>query len=104
MSLRSVYHYFPSLVRSLFPFCVFFPMELDLFWLLCHGTFYLNLIIYQKIDLLKSNAFIGIETDFKPYSILHFENYRLVYRSEEELLYIISVWDNRQNPSKLKNF
>ena len=67
-----------------------------------HDSKKLNLIIYQKIDLLKSNAFIGIETDFKPYSIFHFENYRLVYRSEEELLYIISVWDNRQNPSKLK--
>ena len=62
----------------------------------------LNLIIYQKIDLLKSNPFIGIETDFKPYRILLFENYGLVYRSDEELLYIISVWDHRQNPSKLK--
>ena len=62
----------------------------------------LNLIIYQKIDLLKSNPFIGIETDFITYRILHFENYGLVYRSEEELLYIISVWDNRQNPSGLK--
>ncbi len=67
-----------------------------------HYSKKLNLIIYQKIDLLKSNPFIGIETDFKPYRILHFENYGLVYRSEEELLYIISVWDNRQNPSKLK--
>ena len=67
-----------------------------------HYSKKLNLIIYQKIDLLKSNPFIGIETDFKTYRILHFENYGLVYRSEEELLYIISVWDNRQNPSKLK--
>lgn len=67
-----------------------------------HYSKKLNLIIYQKIDLLKSNPFIGIETDFKPYRILLFENYGLVYRSEEELLYIISVWDNRQNPSKLK--
>ena len=67
-----------------------------------HDSKKLNLIIYQKIDLLKSNPFIGIETDFKPYRILLFENYGLVYRSEEELLYIISVWDHRQNPSKLK--
>lgn len=67
-----------------------------------HYSKKLNLIIYQKIDLLKSNPFIGIETDFKPYRILLFENYGLVYRSDEELLYIISVWDHRQNPSKLK--
>lgn len=32
-----------------------------------HDSKKLNLIIYQKIDLLKSNPFIGIETDFKPY-------------------------------------
>ncbi|GGG52387.1 type II toxin-antitoxin system RelE/ParE family toxin [Epilithonimonas arachidiradicis] len=62
----------------------------------------LNLTIYQKIDLLKSNPLSGIETNFEPYRILHFENYGLVYRLEKDLLYIISVWDNRQNPSKLK--
>lgn len=62
----------------------------------------LNLTIYQKIDFLKSNPLSGIETNFEPNRILHFENYGLVYRLEKDLLYIISLWDNRQNPSKLK--
>ncbi|WP_312766348.1 type II toxin-antitoxin system RelE/ParE family toxin [Epilithonimonas sp.] len=63
----------------------------------------LNLIIYQKIDLLKSNPLIGTQTDFEFYRILHFENYGLVYRIEANVIFIISLWDNRQNPKKLKN-
>lgn len=62
----------------------------------------LNLLIYQKIDLLKSSPLIGSQTDFKLYRILHFENYGLVYRIDIDVIYIISLWDNRQNPKKLK--
>ena len=61
----------------------------------------LNLLIYQKIDLLKSNPLIGSQTDLNFYRILHFENYGLVYRIETDVIYIISLWDNRQNPKKL---
>lgn len=62
----------------------------------------LNFIIYQKIDILKSNPKAGIETEWENYRIIHFENYSLVYKIETSLIHIVSCWDNRQNPNKLK--
>lgn len=62
----------------------------------------LNLLIYEKIDLLKSSPFIGIEIENFGGRILNFEKYGLVYRISDKNIYILALWDNRQNPNKLR--
>ena len=62
----------------------------------------LNATIYAKIELIKLNPFIGIMGDLKPYRILYFGNYSLVYKKVSKIIYIGAFWDNRQNPNKLK--
>jgi hypothetical protein len=61
-----------------------------------------NKSIYDKIDLLKSNPHAGKFGSLKPFRILHLGNYSLVYRYSASVIYIISFWDNRQNPDTLK--
>jgi len=62
----------------------------------------LNLTIYEKTEFLKHNPLIGILGDLSPYRVLHFGNYSLIYKNAPNIVYIIAIWDNRQNPSKLK--
>lgn len=62
----------------------------------------INKSIYEKIDLLRLNPYAGKFGDLKPFRICHLGNYSLVYRYSESVIYIISFWDNRQNPNTLK--
>ena len=62
----------------------------------------INTEIYKNVDLLKINPLMGKLGSIKPFRILHLGNYSLVYRQSESVIYIISFWDNRQNPEKLK--
>ncbi|QOW09649.1 type II toxin-antitoxin system RelE/ParE family toxin [Kaistella flava (ex Peng et al. 2021)] len=61
----------------------------------------INLIIYEKIDLLESNPLIGEEIEDYNARIIHFENYGLVYKIEKHNIYILSFWDSKQNPKKI---
>lgn len=61
----------------------------------------LNLIAYEKIDLIKSSPFVGVKIRNENTRIIHFENYSLVYKISKSEIYILAFWDNRQNPSKL---
>lgn len=61
----------------------------------------LNLLIYEKIDLLQLNPFASEEIEDFHARILHFEKYGLVYKIEKQNIYILSFWDSRQNPKKL---
>lgn len=61
----------------------------------------LNLLIYEKIDLLKIFPLTGVEIQDENARILHFHNYSLVYRISKSEIYLLAFWDNRQNPSKL---
>lgn len=61
----------------------------------------LNLLIYEKIDLLKKFPLTGVEIQDENARILHFHNYSLVYRISKSEIYLLAFWDNRQNPSKL---
>lgn len=61
----------------------------------------INLLIYEKIDLLKNFPLTGVEIQNEDARILHFHNYSLVYKISQSEIYILAFWDNRQNPSKL---
>lgn len=60
----------------------------------------INLLIYEKIDLLKNFPLTGVEIQNEDARILHFHNYSLVYKISQSEIYILAFWDNRQNPSK----
>ena len=61
----------------------------------------INLLIYEKIDLLKNFPLTGVEIQNEDARILHFHNYSLVYKISQSEIYILAFWDNRRNPSKL---
>jgi plasmid stabilization system protein ParE len=53
--------------------------------------------------LAKANPLIGKATEVKNirYVIPH-PNYSIFYRHESQRIEVLVVWDNRQNPGKLK--
>ncbi|GHT56644.1 hypothetical protein FACS189446_8800 [Bacteroidia bacterium] len=65
--------------------------------------------ILDEVEFLKSFPQMGpIEQAFtdlpKTYRSLVVKNtYKVVYYVENEIIYIIAIWDCRQNPSKLKS-
>ena len=64
--------------------------------------------IVKKSILLESNPFIGVketlltERSFE-YRFLVVNNYKIIYRFNDNIIRIVSVFDCRQNPKKIKN-
>lgn len=64
--------------------------------------------IVKKSILLESNPFIGVKetllTD-RPfeYRFLVVNNYKIIYRFNDNIIRIVSVFDCRQNPQKMEN-
>lgn len=64
--------------------------------------------IVKRSILLKSNPFIGVKeallTD-RPfeYRFLVVNNYKIIYRFNDNIIRIVSVFDCRQNPQKMEN-
>ena len=56
------------------------------------------------IAIIKENPYLGSEIDFfeNIRRILIFSNYSLFYTIIEDDIYILSFWDNRQNPDGLE--
>lgn len=64
----------------------------------------LNTEIKRMLNLLKENYFMGAEIDFFEdiRRVLVFHNYSIFYTIIDENVYIVSFWDNRQNPDDLE--
>ncbi len=62
----------------------------------------LNRIIQSELRLLIQQPNIGNKTDVINVRALLIENYFVFYQINEKHIIIHSVWDTRQNPSKLK--
>ncbi|HAH24051.1 MAG TPA: type II toxin-antitoxin system RelE/ParE family toxin [Prolixibacteraceae bacterium] len=63
--------------------------------------------IIQKTLILESNPFVGVKEPLlsdRPdeYRYLVYKNYKIIYRCNDNLVVIITVFDSRQNPIKLK--
>ena len=58
----------------------------------------------KMIAIIKENPYLGSEIDFfeNIRRILIFSNYSLFYTIIEDDIYILSFWDNRQNPDGLE--
>lgn len=64
----------------------------------------LNTEIKNIIELVKENPLIGGEIDFFDgiRRMLVLRNYSIFYTIIENNIYIVSFWDNRQNPDGLE--
>lgn len=62
----------------------------------------LNAQIHNAINSLKDQAYIGVATKNKNIRNLIIGNYCIFYRINPEEIEIITIWDSRQNPDKLK--
>ena len=64
----------------------------------------LNLTIRERIEILKSNPEIGIETTFGKVRSISMGNYRILYLVNDNKIIIMGFWDNRQDPERLLTF
>jgi plasmid stabilization system protein ParE len=62
----------------------------------------LNRLIKEAITLISSNPEIGRKTDIPNVRIKIVRDYLIFYEIQDESLHILTFWDSRQNPKKLK--
>lgn len=62
----------------------------------------LKILIKEKTNQLKIQPLSDKKTSEENILILVFKNYSLFYTITQETIYIISFWENHQNPEKLK--
>lgn len=62
----------------------------------------LKIEIKQKTEQLKAYPFSGKKAFNNETRILILKNYSLIYLVQGEIIYIISFWENHQNPEKLQ--
>lgn len=61
----------------------------------------LNLAIQERLKNLKSQPEIGKKSVVKGVRVISMRHYSIFYLIEDNSIYIISFWDNRQDPEKL---
>jgi plasmid stabilization system protein ParE len=61
----------------------------------------LYLKIHKSVRLLSKHPFLGIQTDDENIRNLIEGDYAIFYKLDEESVYILSVWDCRQDPESL---
>jgi plasmid stabilization system protein ParE len=65
-------------------------------------SFKLNTLIQTELKILLKQPNIGKKTDSINVRGLLIENYYVFYETNENHIIILSVWDTRQNPKRLK--
>lgn len=64
----------------------------------------LNTFIKERLKILKPNPGIGKRTEFVNTRAISLGHYSIFYQIIESQIFIISFWDNRQDPVKLLKF
>lgn len=64
----------------------------------------LNLLIRDRIELIKTFPEIGTQTEYKNTRAVSIGHYNILYKLDSTQLIINGFWDNRQNPKKLSSF
>ena len=64
----------------------------------------LNMIIHERIEIIKTFPEIGIQTEFKDTRAVSLGHYNILYKLDSPRLIINRLWDNRQDPRKLNSF
>ncbi|MEP6556570.1 MAG: type II toxin-antitoxin system RelE/ParE family toxin [Ferruginibacter sp.] len=63
----------------------------------------LNQLFKEAVQLLREYPYIGRSTDDDSVRIKIVKEYLLIYEFTETSINILSIWDGRQDPSKLDN-
>jgi toxin YoeB len=63
----------------------------------------LNQLFKEAIQLLRDHPYIGRSTDDESVRIKIVKDYLLIYEVTETSINILSIWDGRQDPSKLED-
>lgn len=58
----------------------------------------LNNLFKTAIDLIAAHPYIGRKTNFEKVRIKLVRDYLLFYEIAEEEIFILTIWDGRQNP------
>ena len=61
----------------------------------------LNNLLKEAVRLIKRHPKIGRPTDIDNVRVKIVRDYLMFYELTENKIYILSVWDNRQNPESL---
>ena len=61
----------------------------------------LNLLFKEAITIIRKFSHIGRPTDLKNVRIKVVKDYLIIYESTETTIYILTIWDSRQEPGKL---
>lgn len=61
----------------------------------------LNEIFESEIEVIKLHPKIGVPCNLEGVRSKIIGNYQIVYENADSLLYILRIWDSRQNPLKL---
>ena len=62
----------------------------------------LNEIIHKRIDLIAQYPHLGKRTTIKDVRVQVIKDYLLFYKLVDKTIYILTVFDGRQDPKKLK--
>jgi addiction module RelE/StbE family toxin len=63
----------------------------------------LNQLFKEAIHLIRQHHYIGKPTDDYTIRIKIVKEYLIIYEVTETSINILSIWDGRQDPSKLEN-
>ena len=62
----------------------------------------LSALFREKVELLKSQHYIGKPTDFKDVRSTLVSHFSIFYKVEADEIIIVGIWDNRRNPDDLR--
>ena len=61
----------------------------------------LSKLFKKKISLIQSEHYQGKPTDFKNVRVSLVRNFSIFYKTNEDSVIIVGIWDNRRNPDDL---
>ncbi len=63
----------------------------------------LNSLLIEAVDLILKFPSIGKLTNDQSARIKVVDNYLIIYEEINDLIFILTIWDSRQNPNELMN-
>ena len=63
----------------------------------------LNSLFIEAVDLISTFPNIGKLTNDRSARIKVVDNYLIIYEEINDLIFILTIWDSRQNPNELLN-
>jgi len=62
----------------------------------------LNKLLKDAVNWINENPTVRRETGYEGTYIKVIRDYQIIFEEDETTIYILTIWDTRQNPEKLK--